>query len=162
MKLYSICFSDGSHGALLSQEQAIAAYDRIDSDRRPLCSVTTWTLGTRDAIVAEWLRERIRGASWCHEQWKHDAGMSEIIYGRIAVLHSELDMLGVALEVEEQDIAETLRPSAPVDKPTPPMCTCRAQDATAASHDADCELLEAHNLPRSELPTLTDEVPRAR
>lgn len=57
-RLFCIKFSDGSHGALLSQEQARAAYDRIDSDRRALCSVTTWTEGTREEIVRGFLEEQ--------------------------------------------------------------------------------------------------------
>jgi len=42
MRLYAIRFSDGSTGRLMSQEDAQRAFDRIDADRRPFCTLTCW------------------------------------------------------------------------------------------------------------------------
>lgn len=39
MRYWAIRFSDQSLGAPTSRDKAYAAFDRIDSDRRPLCSV---------------------------------------------------------------------------------------------------------------------------
>jgi hypothetical protein len=42
MTRYSIRFSDGQYGPLVSQEDAERAFARMDPDRRPFCALTCW------------------------------------------------------------------------------------------------------------------------
>lgn len=60
MQMWSIRYYDGSYGPLVSRDVAERARDGIDPAMRHMCTLTTWTEGTREQIVAEWLREKIR------------------------------------------------------------------------------------------------------
>jgi hypothetical protein len=145
-RLFAIKFSDGSHGALLSQEQARAAYDRIDSDRRPLCSVTTWIEGTPEEIVAKAIRDF--GRAILHGDEKHRAWLTD-------AAERFLRCEEIRLPEKDEAVAPTLRPSAPVDDADQlGRGLARAIKNSAAVLDAMSADVDA---PRSEQPTLTEE-----
>lgn len=129
MTRYSIKFSDGSHGALLSKEDATRALERIDSDRRPFCELTTWTEGTRESIVAEWLREKARELNFA-AMAATTAGSRRLLGDKVYSLLDEL----LRIAPEEPGAADTLRPP-------------RSEQKTIDEEPARAKLCEGYGVP---------------